>query len=119
MDNNPTILAVIGSRTITNYDQVEPHLEPYLSKPNLQFISGGATGPDTFAKQFADKHNIIITELKPDWKTYKKSAGFRRNVDIISKATEVIAFWDGTSKGTKHSIDLATQQKKPCNIIML
>jgi predicted Rossmann fold nucleotide-binding protein DprA/Smf involved in DNA uptake len=114
-----TVLAVVGSRTVTNYNEVLPYLQHYLSIPNLHLVSGGAIGADRLGRRFAQEHHLSLQEFLPDWKQFGKSAGFRRNHDIISAATEVIAFWDGKSKGTKHSIDLARKQGKACRVILV
>jgi hypothetical protein len=39
-----------------------------------------------------------------------KSAGYIRNDEMAQYADMLIAFWDGTSKGTKHMIDLANKR---------
>ncbi len=49
-------------------------------------------------------------------KKYDARAGFRRNKLIINEADKVIAFWNGSSTGTKHSIDLAIKANKPIDI---
>jgi hypothetical protein len=50
-------------------------------------------------------------------KKYGKSAGFKRNVDIIKAATHVIAFPSIYGKGTQHSINLAKKSCKPCMVV--
>ena len=42
-----------------------------------------------------------------EWKKYGKRAGYIRNHDIIKNSDHVVAFWDGKSRGTLHSIELA------------
>ncbi len=85
-------------------------------------ISGGAKGVDIFAEATIDGWNKYATDkykkiiFKPDWDKYGKKAGFLRNQLIIDEADKVIAFWDGISKGTKHSLDLAVCKKIPIDI---
>jgi hypothetical protein len=50
------------------------------------------------------------------WDVYGKSAGYRRNADIVKAADRIVAFWDGKSSGTKHTIKLAKQAGKPVEI---
>lgn len=108
-------LAVVGSRSLNNYSIVSNYLD---SVTNLtQIISGGAKGADKFARIYAKKHNIDLVEFKPDWAKYGKSAGYKRNKKIISACDEVVAFWDGVSKGTTHSFKLAQEFEKPITII--
>lgn len=102
-------VAVVGSRTFTDYK----FLEKKLKKIEIDtLISGGAIGADTYAQMYAEKNNIKIQIFKPDWKRYGRSAGMIRNKLIVNTCDFLIAFWDGKSKGTKNSIDLAKKQKK-------
>ena len=75
-------------------------------------ISGGASGPDSFAVDEASKIGLETIVYLADWKLHGKSAGYKRNILIVNSCDKLIAFWDGMSKGTKHSIDLAKKQDK-------
>jgi hypothetical protein len=114
--NHKMNLAVVGSRTFNNYEL----LEREILKSNLNIgciVSGGAKGADKLAERFAKKYNLDTNILLPEWDKYGKSAGYRRNKDIIDACDICIAFWDGQSTGTKHTIDLAQEVKKPLIII--
>jgi hypothetical protein len=111
-------LAIVGSRTFTNYTLLENEILKIYTIENIGcIVSGGAKGADSLAEQFAIKFNIKTKILKPDWDTYGKSAGYRRNCDIVNAADIVIAFWNGISPGTKHSIDIANKLNKKVIII--
>lgn len=108
-------VAIVGSRTFTDYDLAEKFIDKVCEEdyiPIEKIISGGAKGADTIAEEYARKHNIDTQIFKPDWEKYGKSAGFRRNKDIIENCDICIAFWDGESKGTKHDIDLCKKLNK-------
>lgn len=109
-------LAIIGSRTFTNYYILEEALEKYRSKVSL-VVSGGAKGADLLGEQWADENKIPKLIFLADWDKYGKSAGFRRNDDIIKNCDGCIAFWDMESKGTAHSISLCEKYNKPYKII--
>lgn len=99
-------VAVIGSRTFKDKER----LFNILSNNNItHIISGGAIGADAIAEQWATLNDIPVTIYKPDWEKFGKSAGFIRNYDIIKDAEMVIAFWDGVSKGTEHSLVYANK----------
>lgn len=111
-------IAIVGSRGFKNFDFLEKTiLDNYKTENITEIISGGAKGADTLAEQFAIKHSIPMSIFTPDWELYGKSAGYKRNIQIIDMSDEVIAFWDGISKGTKHSIDLANKAKKKVMIV--
>jgi hypothetical protein len=104
-------IAIIGSRTFSDYD----FLCLLMKTINIdidEIVSGGASGVDSLAEHYANENNIPIKIFKAEWNKYGKAAGFIRNKLIIEYADKVIAIWDGKSKGTKNSIDLATKQNK-------
>jgi len=107
-------LAVIGSRTIKDYIFVENKLCEIIEKYNEidTIISGGAKGVDSLAEKFANEYGLKTIIFKPDWKKFGKGAGFIRNKQIIENSDIVVAFWDGKSNGTKHSIELAKKMNK-------
>jgi hypothetical protein len=51
-----------------------------------------------------------------DWDKHGKAAGFLRNTTIIENADWVVAFWDGTSRGTSDSIKKAHAAGKPISV---
>ena len=114
-------LAIIGSRTFNDYELLKQELKPFLDdneiKDNLKIVSGGAKGADTLGERWAKENNIEILIYLADWNKYGKKAGFMRNYDIIKNCEAVIAFWDGISKGTAHSLKLAKEQNKFIKII--
>ena len=108
-------VAIVGSRTFTDYELAEKFIDKVCDDDAIlisKIISGGAKGADTIAEEYARNHNIETQIFKPDWEKYGKSAGYKRNVDIIENCDICIAFWDGESKGTKHDIDLCKKLNK-------
>jgi len=109
-------LAVIGSRSFNDWSLLNSTLLPYKSKIEV-IISGGAKGADTLAEEWAIANNIEVLKYIPDWDIHGKKAGFIRNEDIIKNCNACIAFWDGKSRGTNHSLDLCSKYNKPWKVI--
>ena len=103
-------LAIVGSRSFSDYEFMKKILAFHSC---TQIISGGAKGADTLAKQYAGENGISITEFLPNWDRDGKAAGFIRNKQIVNACDELVAFWDGESRGTAHSIKLAEEAGKP------
>lgn len=74
-------------------------------------------GVDQVAIRAARKFGFETKVFPADWKRFGKSAGPRRNTDIVNYCTRLVAFWDGISRGTKDSIDKAAAAGKPVGII--
>lgn len=108
-------VAVIGSRNFSDYNKLKTVLDEV--SVITQIVSGGARGADTLAERYAKLHNIPTLIHKPEWNKYGKAAGMIRNKLIIEHADLVIAFWDGSSPGTKHSIKLCEKTNKKVQIV--
>jgi len=107
-------LAIIGSRDCPAVD-----IEAYLDEVPDAIVSGGAKGAEAHAKYFAQRHGIKVIEFLPDYAKYGKSAPLVRNKQIIDNCDEVLAFWDGKSRGTKYTIDYAEKMGKPVRVIRI
>lgn len=106
-------VGIIGSRTFNDYHLLQDVISAHLDISAITgIVSGGARGADALAERFAVENSIRLTIHKPDWKTYNKAAGIMRNKDIVANSDILFAFWDGKSKGTEHSINLAKKNVK-------
>ena len=109
-------IGIIGSRGFNNYPLVKEVMNEYIHKVEI-VVSGGAKGADTLGEMWATENGKMTLIYKPEWDKYGKRAGFIRNQDIVKNSDLVVAFWDGSSKGTKSSIDLCTKFGIPVKII--
>lgn len=104
-------LAIVGSRSWSNAALLKRTLDQYAEvhgvEHHITVISGGAAGADSMGEAWARKNGYPVEVIRPDWERYGRSAGFKRNEDIIREADIVFAFWDGSSKGTLDSINKA------------
>ena len=92
------------------YSELAGLFEEELEWGGLLVVSGHAPGTDQMGEMWADEHMFDV-ELHPaDWDTHGKAAGFRRNVEMVNVSQVLVAFWDGKSRGTKHTIDNAIKQ---------
>jgi hypothetical protein len=97
---------ICGSRTWTNPNAVYDELK---RRPEVDVvIEGCAFGADRYAESAAFRLERKVQHFPADWDLYGKRAGFLRNRRMLTdgKPDEVWAFWDGTSRGTQHMIDL-------------
>jgi predicted Rossmann fold nucleotide-binding protein DprA/Smf involved in DNA uptake len=115
-------LAVIGSRTFDDKQRLYDILTKNL--PNIKLIiSGGATGADTLATQWASDYGLPYLVFPALWHdpftgAFNRGAGFARNRYIIEHCDVVMAFMQrGGSKGTQNSLDIAKELGKPIKLI--
>lgn len=105
-------LAIIGSRTVNQIS-----IELYIPENTTEIVSGGAKGVDTLAREFAEKQGLPLTEFLPDYARYRRAAPIKRNEEIADYADEVLAFWDGHSKGTAHTLKEFERRGKKVTVI--
>ena len=104
-------IAVVGSRGITISD-----IGKYIGKAD-EVVSGGAVGVDSCAAEYAREKGIRLAVFLPQYDQYGRAAPIVRNKQIVDYADKVIAFWDGSSKGTLSVIKYAQSINKECEII--
>ena len=104
-------VAVIGSRGLT-----VKCLGKYLPCETTEIVSGGAKGIDACAREYAKAKELKLTEFFPDYRRYGRGAPLKRNLEIVAYADVVLAFWDGTSRGTKFVIDACYKIGKPISV---
>ena len=114
-------IAIIGSREGFFEEDIHNALKwksdrKELDLKNDSLISGGARGVDSYAESFFRAFNLPIEIIRPINPSNKMDYLFR-NVEIITKADKIIAFWNGKSKGTKFVIDYAKARGKEVEII--
>lgn len=113
---------ICGGTDYTDEKTFIETLDKYTDRENTVLVSGHAKGADTLAEEYAGKNGIEIKVFPAQWSKYGKSAGPIRNkemLDYISEAEEhfVIAFWNGRSRGTKHTIETAEKMGIETKII--
>ena len=104
-------VAVVGSRSLW-----VDRLEEFLPPQTTEIVTGGARGVDSCAMAYAETHGLKQKVFWPDYEQYGKSAPLVRNRLIVDYADCVLAFWDGTSRGTVYTVQYARQQGKPVRI---
>jgi len=89
-------IAVVGSRTFTNQEFAFSTLDKYIGRDRgHSVVSGGARGVDTLAEKWAKNRGIPVQVIPAEWERYGRSAGFRRNGEIVNRCDGMVAFWDG------------------------
>ena len=108
------ILAIVGSRSLCC------RLEKFVEFKNIEkIVTGGSHGIDYSACQFAKKNKIPLNVIRPDYKLYGNIAPIIRNKEIVNSCDELLAIWDGFSKGTKSAIDFAVSLDKKATIFVI
>lgn len=104
-------LIIAGGRDFGDYNALSVAVKTIQADipedEDIAIVSGTARGADRLGEQFAELNDIRVVKYPANWDYYGKSAGFRRNEEMARNATHLLAFWDGTSRGTEHMINTA------------
>jgi len=111
----PERVLVCGSRTWRNSIRVHSRLKALPRRTIV--MHGGAGGADTIADEAALRYGHQVEVYPANWEEHGKKAGILRNLVMLDQQPWlVIAFWDGKSRGTKHTIDEALKHGIPVEI---
>jgi hypothetical protein len=108
---------VCGSREFTDRERIREVLATLPA--TVEIIHGGARGADRIAASVASELGLkVLPPFLADWERFGKRAGYLRNYEMLDERPEVvIAFWDGESRGTQHTIAEAVSRRIPVKVI--
>ena len=115
-------VVVCGGLSFTDQETCFTSLDRILDgKEDIEIVSGHARGADALGEKYAMMHSLELTVFKADWKRYGRGAGPIRNKQMVDYAKAehgiVVAFWNGTSRGTRNTIELARKAGLEIHII--
>lgn len=105
---------ICGGRTFGNRHEHIAQFDVAMRQvpADATIIHGGATGADTLAHQFAIATRRKLQVFKARWDIHGRKAGPLRNREMLKSGVDlVIAFWDGSSRGTADMIGQAREAK--------
>jgi hypothetical protein len=83
----------------------------------LTVLSGGAQGADAFGEWWARNRSLPLEIDLANWDRDGKLAGMIRNERMTARATHLVSFWDGKSRGTAHMLQCMRNAGKPVHVV--
>lgn len=112
-----SLVLVCGSRSWTRADLIRERLSKL--EPGSTVMHGAARGADTLAGTIARSLDFVVEEYPADWRGQGRRAGVIRNLAMLSLGPErVLAFWDGESTGTAHTMTEARKRGIPVEVVI-
>lgn len=109
-------VAIVGSRDFPELGRVLAYVRT-LDRGTI-VVSGGARGVDMTAEFEAKRCGLNVCIYYPRWDLHGKGAGFARNRLIVHNCDRLVAFHDGKSRGTLHTIGVAIELGIPHRVIV-
>lgn len=106
-------ILICGGRDFNDYARCKTDvLRLAKGYSEVTFITGMARGADSLALKLYTEFECELDKYPADWDTFGKSAGFRRNQQMLDegKPDVVLAYWDGKSRGTQHMIRISQER---------
>ena len=99
-------LIVAGPRTCRKFSTVSKEIGEYIGEMNGvdEIITGGSTGVDLIAKQYALDNQITYKEFAPNWQDDLNAAGLVRDARMTEYGTHLLVLSNGSSKESKNLI---------------
>ncbi|WP_201007509.1 hypothetical protein [Paenibacillus glycanilyticus] len=104
-------IAIIGSRHYPKLRLVEEYVNS-LSDDTI-VISRGSRGVDHVAYVTAHFRGLHCRRCPAEWNVNGNSSIYLSNLQIVKDAEFLVVFWDGESKGTLQTLEIAYQHQKP------
>ena len=112
---------IAGTRDFSNYELLKEKCDNILSTKrqdsNIVIVSGTAKGADRLGERYASERGFLLRRFPADWDKDGNKAGPIRNAKMADNADALIAFWDGTSRGTAHMIRMAKEKGLATRVI--
>lgn len=100
-------IIVCGGRNYNNYERVCEVLNGIDREKSIKtVISGGASGADALAKKWANAHNKEFQEFPANWSIHGKSAGPKRNQEMLDAKPQLVVAFPG-GRGTADMVGKA------------
>lgn len=113
-------ITIGGYRKYDNYDVFCKNVDAYISETGadeITILSGHCSGVDMMAERYAAEKGYCLEVYPAEWDRYGLAAGPMRNQVMVVNSDMVIAFWNGTSKGTRNLIDTAKKLNKILRVV--
>ncbi len=114
---------VAGSRHFNDYELFSSVVDKYLlhirDEYELIIVSGHCSGADLMGERYAKENGFEVEIFPAEWKKYGKSAGPRRNKQMVDVADIAIAFPSANGRGTQSMIKYANEKGIPVKIYQI
>lgn len=102
---------VCGGRDFTNTEFLYKVLDKFHKEHPIDvIIEGDARGADRMAGYWARRNRVDLLVFPAKWDEYGKSAGYKRNIEMLNQEPDVVIGFDA-GKGTTHTLTEARKRK--------
>jgi len=110
-------VAIVGSRRFSEAARVSDYVNAL--PPRASIITGSASGVDAVATKAARAKGIPVHVIPASFDELSDAArSAARNQRLIDACDVLVAFWDGSSKGTRATVERALDSGKEVHVFV-
>lgn len=104
-------LIICGGRNFSDHELFHRAISAWVEAHGWpsEVVTGGATGADAMARDWARENGVLYTEFRADWGAWGKKAGPLRNAKMASCAAGRAGSGCLALPGGKGTADMASQ----------
>jgi predicted Rossmann fold nucleotide-binding protein DprA/Smf involved in DNA uptake len=108
---------IVGSRHFADLGRVETYVEGLPR--DARIVTGSASGVDAAATRAARRQGLAIQVLGASFEEARDaSVAQARNQKLIDQCDVLVAFWDGSSKGTRGTVERALDSGREVHVFI-
>jgi len=110
-------VAIVGSRHFSEPDRVADYVRSLPAKASI--LTGSASGVDAAATKAAREKGIPVQVMPASFdEMADASRAAARNQRLVDACDVLVAFWDGSSKGTRATVERALDSGKEVHVFV-
>jgi predicted Rossmann fold nucleotide-binding protein DprA/Smf involved in DNA uptake len=110
-------VAIVGSRRFSEPSRVSDYVNSL--PPRASIITGSASGVDAVATKAARAKGIAVQVMPASFDELADAGrSAARNQRLVDACDVLVAFWDGSSKGTRATVERALDSGKEVHVFV-
>jgi predicted Rossmann fold nucleotide-binding protein DprA/Smf involved in DNA uptake len=110
-------VAIVGSRRFSDPARVTDYVRSL--PPRASIITGSASGVDAAATKAARDKGVPVQVIPASFEELADaSKAAARNQRLVDACDVLVAFWDGSSKGTRATVERALDTGKEVHVFI-
>ena len=110
-------VAIVGSRRFADPNRVADYVRSLPS--NASVITGSASGVDAAATKAARHRGMAVQVMAASFDELSDAAkAAARNQRLVNACDVLVAFWDGSSEGTRATVERALDTGKEVHVFV-
>lgn len=94
------VFVIVGVDHFRAYSALTHHCDELVAgHSDVVIHTGDVKGTDDMVETWANSRKIPVKRFTADWRKYGRSAGHKRNNEMIEGAKAILVFWDGVQNG--------------------